>query len=207
MRTWDRLSAAFVRGVKSPGKYHDGGGLLLQATATRTKGIVTLAWLFRFQIDNRERAMGLGSARVVSLAEAREKANGLRKQLAAGIDPLEARNAERSAARAAELHRKTFEECFRGYLASHGDGWRTKHLRQWENSVPRYCKALYDVAVADIDVAMVLQVLEPEWKRAPETLDRVRRRIDEILAWAEVRGYRPRGPRPTQWKGHLDKLL
>jgi hypothetical protein len=73
MRTWDRLSATFVRGLKKPGKYYDGGGLMLQATPTRTKDGVSKAWLFRFQIDHRERVMGLGSARVVSLAEARAK--------------------------------------------------------------------------------------------------------------------------------------
>ena len=31
MRTWDRLSATFVRGLKKPGDYGDGGGLMLQA--------------------------------------------------------------------------------------------------------------------------------------------------------------------------------
>ena len=54
--------------------------------------------------------MGLGSARVVSLAEARAKANEARKLLAAGIDPLTQRNAERMAARAAELHTATFKQ-------------------------------------------------------------------------------------------------
>jgi hypothetical protein len=66
MRTWDRLSATFVRGLKQPGKYYDGGGLMLSAAPTKVKGVVTKAWLFRFQIDGRERVMGLGSARVVS---------------------------------------------------------------------------------------------------------------------------------------------
>ena len=124
MRTWDRLSATFVRGLKKPGKYYDGGGLMLLAAPTRTKGVVNKSWLFRFQIDHRERVMGLGSARVVSLAEARAKANEARKLLAAGIDPLAHRNAERMAARAAELHTATFRQCLDGFLTSHGDRWR-----------------------------------------------------------------------------------
>ena len=37
-----------------------------------------------------------------------------------------------------------------------------------------------------------------EWKRAPETMDRVRRRIGEVLGWAQVRGLRQPGPLPTQ---------
>ena len=207
MRTWDRLSATFVRGLKKPGKYYDGGGLMLQATPTRTKDSVSKAWLFRFQIDHRERVMGLGSARVVSLAEARAKANDARKLLAAGIDPLAHRNAERMAARAAELHTATFRQCLDGFLTSHGDRWRAKHATQWRNSMMTYAKPLFDVAVGDIDTAMVIKIIEPEWKRAPQTMDRVRRRIGEVLGFAEVRGLRKPAPLPTRWKNHLDKLL
>ena len=54
---------------------------------------------------------------------------------------------------------------------------------------------------------MVIKVIEPEWKRAPQTMDRVRRRIGEVLGFAEVRGLRKPGPLPTRWKNHLDKLL
>ncbi|MEI9922579.1 MAG: site-specific integrase [Bradyrhizobium sp.] len=54
---------------------------------------------------------------------------------------------------------------------------------------------------------MVVKVIEPEWKRVPETLDRVRKRIGEVLAFGEVRGFRKAGPLPTRWKDHLDKLL
>jgi integrase len=207
MRTWDRLSATFVRGLKQPGKFYDGGGLMLMAAPTQTKGIVNKSWLFRFQIDRRERVMGLGSVRVVTLAEARAKANECRKLLAAGIDPLTQRRADRAAARAAELHTATFRECLDGFLASHGDRWRQKHLRQWRNSTATYCKPLMDVAVADIDVGMILRCIEGEWKRAPTTMDRVRGRIGEVLGWAQARGLRPPGPLPTRWKNHLDKLL
>ena len=52
-----------------------------------------------------------------------------------------------------------------------------------------------------------MRIIEPEWKRAPTTMDRVRSRIGEILGWAQARGLRPPGPLPTRWKNHLDKLL
>jgi integrase len=207
MRTWDRLTASFVRGLKQPGKFYDGGGLMLSAAPTRIKGVVVRSWLFRFQIDKRERVMGLGSARVVSLAEARLKANEARKLLAAGIDPLTNRNAERMAMRAAELHTATFKQVLDQLLDSHGDKWRQKHAAQWRNSMMTYAKPLFDVAVGDIDTAMVVKVIEPQWKRAPQTMDRVRRRIGEVLGFAEVRGFRKPGPSPTRWKNHFDKLL
>ena len=68
-------------------------------------------------------------------------------------------------------------------------------------------QAAEGVAVADIDVGMVLKVIERDWKRAPATMDRVRRRIGEVLGYAQVRGLRPPGPLPTLWKNRLDKML
>jgi integrase len=202
-----KLTATKIRSIKTPGKFYDGGGLMLQATATATKGVVTLAWLYRYQIDHSERVMGLGSARDVSLADARDLAREARRLRARGIDPIEQRKAERMAARAAELHQATFKQCLDGFLDSHGDKWRAKHLAQWRNSMAAYCKPLNAVSVADIDTAMVLRVIEPHWKRAAQTADRVRNRIGEVLGWATVRGFRPVGPLPTRWKGHLDQIL
>jgi integrase len=206
MRTWDRLSATFVRGLKRPGRFYDGGGLLLEVSPSATGG-VNKSWLFRYQLHHVERVMGLGALRVVTLAEARAKANAARKLLAAGIDPLAQRKHDRAEARAAELRNAIFRECLDGFLMSHGDRWRAKHLAQWRNSMATYCKPLMGVAVADIDTGMVLQVIEPQWKRAPQTMDRVRRRIGEVLGYAQVRGLRPPGPLPTLWKNHLDKML
>jgi integrase len=111
------------------------------------------------------------------------------------------------AARAAELRRATFGDCLDGFLNSHGDRWRAKHLGQWHNSMRTYCRDILDVAVDALDVGLLLRVIECDWKRAPVTMDRVRQRIGEVLSWAEVRGLRPSGPLPTRWKGHLDKLL
>jgi integrase len=207
MRTWDRLTAGFVRGLKRRGKYYDGGGLMLQATPAGAKGTVSKAWLFRYQLDHRERYMGLGSARVVSLSEARAAANECRKLLARGVDPIAQRDGERVVARAAELHRATFKQCLDGFLASHGDRWRAKHATQWRNSMRTYAKPLDGIVVSGVDVTVVLKIIEPQWKRAPQTMDRVRRRIGEVLGWAEARGLRPPGPLPTRWKNHLDKLL
>lgn len=57
-----------------------------------------------------------------------------------------------------------------------------------------------------IDTALVLNVLEPIWATKPETASRVRQRIENILDFAKVRGYRD-GENPARWRGHLDKLL
>jgi integrase len=60
--------------------------------------------------------------------------------------------------------------------------------------------------VSAIDTAFVLKVLEPIWTKKPETASRVRARIERVLDWAKVRGYRA-GENPARWRGHLDHLL
>ena len=52
---------------------------------------------------------------------------------------------------------------------------------QRRNGMVTYARPLFDVAVGDIDTALVIKVIVPEWKRAPQTMDRVRRRIGEVL--------------------------
>jgi integrase len=60
--------------------------------------------------------------------------------------------------------------------------------------------------VGDIDTGTVLKIIEPMWTTTPETASRVRARVESVLAWATVRGYRS-GPNPAQWRNHLDKIL
>ena len=131
--------ATFVRGLKKPGKYYDGGGLMLQATPTGTKGVVTKAWLFRFQIDQRERFMGLGSARVVSLAEARAKANEA-PQAAGGrhrsARPAQCRAHGRPRRRAA--HRDLQAMPRPASSTATATGGAQKHAAQWRNSMATY---------------------------------------------------------------------
>jgi integrase len=52
----------------------------------------------------------------------------------------------------------------------------------------------------------VMKAIEPVWSTKPETAGRVRGRIERILDWAKVRGYRD-GENPARWRGHLDHLL
>jgi len=60
--------------------------------------------------------------------------------------------------------------------------------------------------VQSIDTALVMKIIEPLWSTKPETASRLRGRIEAVLDWATVRGYR-QGDNPARWRGHLDKLL
>src|SRR5262249_4124841 len=102
----------------------------------------------------------------------------------------------------------TFRECADAYIKAHRAGWRNgKHAAQWEATLATYAgPVIGTLPVQVIDTALVLKVLEPIWTAKPETAGRVRGRIESILDWAKVRGFRA-GENPARWRGHLDKLL
>jgi integrase len=60
--------------------------------------------------------------------------------------------------------------------------------------------------VRDIEQSHVLKILEPIWLEKTETASRLRGRIESVLDWAKVRGYRD-GENPARWRGHLQMLL
>ena len=80
--------------------------------------------------------MGLGSLKAVSLAKAREKVALCRSSLADGIDPIEARQADRSMNIAGDQKTITFEDAADAYIAAHESGWKNaKHASQWHNTL------------------------------------------------------------------------
>ena len=78
--------------------------------------------------------------------------------------------------------------------------------RSWARLASRRDRAINDLPVGSIDTALALKVLEPIWKRTPETASRVRQRCEAVIAWATARGFRE-GPNCFAWKNHLDHLL
>ena len=60
--------------------------------------------------------------------------------------------------------------------------------------------------VQNVDTGLIVKVLQPISTTKPETASRLRGRIQSVLDWATVSGYRT-GDNPARWRGHLDKLL
>jgi integrase len=217
-RTLKRLTAREVAHAKPPADRKalmlpDGGNLYLQVTRDRTHpDRIHRSWVFRYELDGRRHDLGIGPAPdPVDLAGARERAKALRLQLLDGIDPLAARRQvtrDRLAQRAAAERAITFRECAKRCIASHEDGWtNAKHRAQWTQSLEQYAHpTLGDLAVDDITTAHVVKTLEPIWKEIPVTASRVRARIEKVLGWAAVRGFRS-GDNPARWRGHLAELF
>jgi hypothetical protein len=198
-----KLTALAVSRAKQRGYYADGGGLYLQVSPSGAK-----SWVFRFKKDGRLREMGLGAAHTIFLAEAREHATECRKQRLRDIDPIEARHANKAANKLAAAKSMTFRQCAETYIAAHKSTWvNAKHAAQWPSSLTAYAYPIFgDLPVQSIDVALVTKALEPIWRDKTETASRLGGRIEAVLSWATVRGYR-HGDNPARWRGHLDKLL
>jgi integrase len=197
MRTLNRLPAAHLRRL-SDGMHADGGGLYLRVRDSQR------AWLLRYQLQGRAREMGLGTLSDVSLATARELAAEARKLLALGQDPLEARRH----ALAASASIPTFKQAAEAFLADREGSWQGARVRdQWANTLARYANPVIGgMPVSTIQVTDVLRVLRPIWKAKPETANRVRGRIENILDWATAQHMRS-GPNPAVWRGTLSAIL
>jgi hypothetical protein len=186
-RAWNKLSANFVRGVSKRGRYSDGGNLQLQIAKGGTK-----AWIFAYQRNGVIRSMGLGSARSVPLALARELAGRAREQLARGIDPLDARKAAGLAQRAARARLMTFKACAEEYHAANATRWtNAKHRNEWLSTLRRFAfPVIGHLSVDLIDSAHVQKVLAPLVTEKVITAARLRGRIETVLDYAKAAGRR-----------------
>ena len=184
-RAIGRLTALKVEKVKEPGMYADGGGLYLRVTPEGARN-----WVLRYMLDRRPRWMGLGPLALYGLQEARAKALDARRKRHEGIDPIEARRAERARQRLDAAKAITFKQCAEAYIASHRAGWRNgKHAAQWGATLSTYAYPIIGgLPVQAVDTCLVLKVLEPIWTAKPETASRVRGRLESILDFAKVRG-------------------
>ena len=198
------LSALDVKRLREPGRYVDGDGLLLHVVTKDRRN-----WTYRYIGEHgRERWMGLGSANNVSLAEAREAAQEARKLRRQGIDPIDHRRNQKQAAQVEAAAKTTFADAAEAYITAHAAGWRqARHPKQWRGSLARHAfPVIGAMAVGEIDANAVLRVLQPIWHTKTETASRIRSRIELVLDYATVRGWRS-GPNPAIWRGNLKLVL
>jgi len=174
-----KLSATSVKAAKEPGRYGDGDGLYLVISPRGGK-----SWVCRVQKDGKRRDVGLGSAKKVSLALARERATKVRTQVEVGLDPV--------AERRKEAGIPTFKEAATLVFAEHKASWRNqKHRAQWLSTLETYAfPTLGDLSVAAIDGHHVRDAVISIWLEKPETARRVRQRINTVIDWAIGKGYR-----------------
>jgi len=130
------LSALAVSKFKTEGRYAVGGvdGLHLRVSGGSRAWVLRIAVGSRVDGDGRatvhRRDIGLGSYPDVSLAEARDHARELRKQVREGQDPVLQRQTERVKSALEAVKAKTFEECAAAYIDANRAGWKNDKLNR-----------------------------------------------------------------------------
>ena len=199
------LSALTVKSLVKEGFYAVGGaaGLYLQVRSPSSR-----SWILKVVIQGKRHEIGLGSYTSLTLSEAREKAQLLRKQIAQGLNPLHDKRLEKYRRISDAANTKTFKECAFKYIEQQKPSWKNaKHATQWESTLTTYAyPTIGDIRVKDIELAHIISILEPIWTTKTETASRLRGRIEAVLDWAIVREYRPKD-NPARWHGYLDKIL
>lgn len=194
-----------IKRLVTPGRYAVGGvaGLHLQVTDSGAR-----SWILRAKIGDKRRDMGLGGYPDVSLAQAREEAQKARQLIREGQDPVKVKNAARDALRNEQAKHLTFEDSAIRCHASKAPEFRNeKHKKQWIRTLEQHAFPIIgNLPVSEIDLTHILQVLEPIWHDRTETASRVRQRIEAVLTWATVSGFRS-GDNPARWQGNLKEVL
>lgn len=188
-----------------PGLHAVGGvaGLLLQVSAGSGR-----SWLLRTVVGTKRREIGLGPYPEIGLAIARQKAAEVKEQIRSGIDPVEQRKANRAELIASQMRGLLFSQAVDMFtplkMAELSEG---KYRAQWRDSIDHYAiPALGQMLVNDITLQDILRVLEPIWTEKTVTADKLRRKLNEILDYATVKGHRT-GPNPARWEGNLSMVL
>lgn len=178
-----RLTAVAIRNLKGAGFYADGHGLYLKVDPSGAK-----RWVQRIVIHGKRRDIGLGSASLVTLAEARELALQQRKQARAGEDPIALKRASTAIL--------SFKETALKVHNLSAPTWRNdKHGQQWINTLETYVHPFFGSKRIDqVTGTDVISALTPLWNDKPETARRVKQRISTVMKYAMAQAWRGDNP-------------
>src|SRR5262249_33309755 len=180
------LTVKQIARLTAPGRSLAPHGLSLQVLSPANR-----SWLLRYELRGRKRWMGLGSLATFTLEEARGRARRARQLLADGIDPLEARRAERAVQAAADARNKTFAAVATEFFDAHAASWGRSHRPHFPAPLKPYAyPPIGRLPGAAIDEPLVLAILRPIWADKTVTARRVRQRIASVLDFAAAAGYR-----------------
>jgi integrase len=167
------------RGVDTakPGRHGDGGGLYLVVDPSEAR-----RWMLRVTVKRKRCDYGLGGASYVSIQEAREQAQEIRRIARQGGDPRFD----------AKKDIPTFEEMAKQVHKDRLRTWKnTKHVNQWINTLRDYAfPKIGRLPVSDIGQPQVLLCLSPIWTEKHETARRLSQRIKIVLDVAKSKGFR-----------------
>ncbi|NPT56696.1 tyrosine-type recombinase/integrase, partial [Paraburkholderia elongata] len=181
------LTDAAIRNIKpgeKPQKFFDGGGLFLLVTPAGQR-----YWRLKYRAAGKEKLLALGVYPDVSLQAARKKRDEARAKLAAGIDPGEAKKADKRAVRIAATN--SFEAVALAWMDE-----RRSYVEaaQHEKTLARFkidaFPWLGKRPIAEIDAPEILAALKRVDSRGARfTAHRLRSEISRVFRYGIKEGY------------------
>ena len=178
-----KLTAKFVENVSEAGKYYDQHGLFLHVRPSGAK-----KWLQRYTFQGRRREIGLGSAKIVSVATARKNAHQNLVLVSEGIDPIEDKKQDSVIPKFEVAARKVYED--------NRPTWRNaKHAAQFITTLETYAfPVIGNMSVKEINSSHILRILSPIWVTKAETAKRVRQRLSAVFKYCIAEQWRTDDP-------------
>lgn len=166
-----------------PRRLYDERGLYLEVRPTTTS-IAAKWWRLKYRFDGKEKLLSLGTYPDVSLAQARERRDQAREQMARGVDPGRARK-DAKASRAVALQR-TVEPVTRAWLKEKSSGWKPGTLAAITASFENHVfPDIGTTPIADVRPADLRRVVKMvEATGAGETAGRVFQRLRAVFRYA-----------------------
>lgn len=203
------LTDTAIRKVKAPAKttkMYDGDGLYLELTPAGGKW-----WRWKYKVGGKEKRLSFGVYPEVCLRDARDRRYEARKLLAKGIDPSDARRAEKASQAGAE----SFEAIAREWHSRMGSSWvavhRVRILRGLEANIFPW---LGKKPINEIKPQEMLSALRRiESRGALETAHRTMQNCGQVFRYAVATGRAEsdptrdlRGALPVPKKKHLASI-
>lgn len=182
------LSDTAARNAKPREKSYriaDAKGMYLEVTPAGGK-----YWRMKYRFGGKEKRIAFGVYPDVSLAQARERCDQARKQLANGVDPGVLKQASKAATE------NSFEAVAREWHAKFSPGWVTHHadkiIRRLEREVFPW---LGSRPIGDVNAPELLAVLRRiETRGALDTAHRVHQNCGKVFRYAVATGRAQRDP-------------
>ena len=186
------LTDAIIRNTKpkdKPFKLTDGAGLYLLINPTGSR-----LWRLRYHIGGLEKKLSIGPYPEVSLKEAREKAVEAKKAIRTGIDPSQAKKAQKASASGAD----SFETIAREWFEKFSPGWAPGHaervIRLLERDVFPWIGNRPIKVISAPELLSVLRRVES--RGAVDTAHRCRQTAGAVFRYAIATGRAERDPVP-----------
>jgi integrase len=193
---------------KSSYKIFDGGGLFLLVTPSGGK-----LWHFKYRFDQKEKKLALGTYPEISLADARQRRDEARRQIAHGIDPGAVRKAQKQADTKVT---ETFEVIAREWHEKFKPSWTLGHAVTIMSRLERdLFPWIGKRPIAEIKATELLTVLRRvESRGALESAHRIRTIAGQVFRYAVATGRAERDPSadlkgalPQPGEKHLAALI